>query len=286
VPLTGLSAARHGASLTPMDASASPSRSIATQLRGALATCRGAWRHAARIALDIALPTLCVSCREPVDGEGVCATCWSKLSFIAPPYCPRLGIPFVYDPGPDLLSMEAIANPPAYRRARAAVRYDDVARTLVHALKYQDRTDLAPAMGRWMARAGRELLTDADALIPVPLHWRRSWGRRYNQSGALARAIERQSGVKLVPEALRRVRPTQQQIGLSRSQRATNVQGAFKVAVPMQSEIAGRRVVLIDDVLTSGATADACARALLRAKAAAVDVLVFARVVDTHKAPI
>ena len=112
------------------------------------------------------------------------------------------------------------------------MRYDDVARTLVHALKYQDRTDLAPAMGRWMARAGRELLAEADALVPVPLHWRRSWGRRYNQSGALARAIERQSGVKLVPEALRRVRPTQQQIGLSRSQRATNVQGAFKVAVP------------------------------------------------------
>ena len=86
------------------------------------------WSHAARLALDIALPTLCVACREPVDGEGVCADCWAKLSFIAPPFCPRLGIPFVYDPGPGLLSMEAIADPPAYARARAAVRYDDVAR--------------------------------------------------------------------------------------------------------------------------------------------------------------
>jgi ComF family protein len=238
------------------------------------------------MALDIALPTLCVACREPVDGEGVCAECWSKLSFIAPPYCPRLGIPFVYDPGPDLLSMEAIANPPAYARARAAVRYDDVARTLVHALKYQDRTDLAPAMGRWMARAGKELLGDADLLVPVPLHWRRGWSRRYNQSAALARVIEQQSGVGLAPLALRRVRPTQQQVGLSRSQRATNVQGAFKVAPDRQSQIHGRRVVLVDDVLTSGATVDACARALLRAKAASVDVLVFARVVDTHKTPI
>src|SRR5579863_5619997 len=269
-----------------MNAEASPSRSVSSHLRGALTACRGAWSHAAKIALDIALPTMCVACREPVDGEGVCAECWSKLSFIAPPYCPRLGIPFVYDPGPELLSMEAIANPPAYQRARAAVRYDDVARTLVHALKYQDRTDLAPAMGRWMARAGRELLRDADALIPVPLHWRRSWRRRYNQSGALARIIERQSGVKVLSEALRRVRPTQQQIGLSRAQRATNVQGAFKVEKARQSEISGRRVILIDDVLTSGATVDACARALLRAKAAAVDVLVFARVVGTHKAPI
>src|SRR6202040_1122917 len=182
-----------------------------------LRVARGAWSHAARLALDIALPTLCVACREPVYGEGVCATCWAKLSFIAPPFCPRLGIPFVYDPGPGLLSMEAIASPPAYQRARAAVRYDEVARTLVHALKYQDRTDLAPAMGRWMARAGRELLDGADMLIPVPLHWRRAWHRRYNQSGALARIIERQSGVKVVAQALKRVRPTQQQIGLSRS---------------------------------------------------------------------
>jgi ComF family protein len=212
--------------------------------------------------------------------------CWAKLSFIAPPFCPRLGIPFVYDPGPELLSMQAIAAPPAYQRARAAVRYDDVARTLVHALKYQDRTDLAPAMGRWMARAGRELLSQADALVPVPLHWQRGWSRRYNQSGALARVIQRQSGVPVAGGALKRVRPTQQQIGLSRSERETNVQGAFKVAADRNAEIQGRRIVLIDDVLTSGATVDGCARALLRAKAAQVDVLVFARVVDTHKAPI
>jgi ComF family protein len=266
-----------------MDAETSSSRSITTHLRGAFRMAHGVWKHTARLALDIALPTLCVACREPVDGDGVCAACWAKLSFIAPPFCPRLGIPFVYDPGPDMLSMEAIANPPAYTRARAAVRYDDVARTLVHALKYQDRTDLAPAMGRWMARAGRELLAEADVLVPVPLHWKRGWSRRYNQSGALARVIERQTGVKLSSEALRRVRQTQQQIGLSRRERASNVQGAFKVAADRQDLIHGRRVVLIDDVLTSGATVDACARALLRAKAASVDVLVFARVVDTHK---
>jgi ComF family protein len=122
--------------------------------------------------------------------------------------------------------------------------------------------------------------------VPVPLHWRRGWSRRYNQSGALARVISRQSGVKLASEALRRIRPTEQQIGLSRPQRAANVQGAFKVAPERSVEIAGRRVVLIDDVLTSGATTDACARALLRTKAAQVDVLVFARVVDRHRAPI
>jgi ComF family protein len=269
-----------------MDGEIVPSRSLLGHVSSAISACRDGVRQAAKLALDIALPTLCVACREPVDGEGVCADCWAKLSFIAPPHCPRLGIPFVYDPGPDMLSMETIADPPAYSRARAAVRYDEVARKLVHSLKYQDRTDLAPIMGRWMARAGRELLDGADMLIPVPLHWRRAWHRRYNQSGALARVIQDHSGVKLRGELLARVRATEQQIGLSRTQRASNVQGAFEVSIDRRGDVAGRRVIVIDDVLTSGATVDACARALLRAKAAQVDVLVFARVVDSPKAPI
>lgn len=268
-----------------MDVETATRRSFSS-LRLAWHGCAAAWSHAARAALDIALPTLCVACREPVAGEGVCAACWAQLSFIAPPFCPRLGIPFVYDPGPEVLSAQAAADPPAYRRARAAVRYDEVAKTLVHALKYHDRTDLAPSMGRWMARAGRELLEDSDVLVPVPLHWRRGWSRRYNQAGALAGAIAKQGCVPVARDALRRIRPTLHQIGLSRAERASNVQGAFQVPPERRAEIHGRRVILIDDVLTSGATVDACAQALLRAKAARVDVLVFARVVDTIKPPI
>lgn len=251
------------------------------------ARCRHGLRAALQFTLDVALPPLCPSCREPLgDGVGLCASCWSKLSLIEPPYCARLGIPFVYDPGPGLLSMEAIANPPAYDRARAAVRYDDVARSLVTGFKYGDRMDLAPMMGRWMARAGRELLAGANGLIPVPLHWRRLWARRFNQSAALAGAISGIAGVPVLHGALKRVRATPQQVGLSQAQRALNVQGAFRVPPEGKGAVAGRRLILIDDVLTSGATVDTCARALLRAGAAHVDVLVFARVVAAARSPI
>jgi hypothetical protein len=191
-----------------MDADIARPRSISSHLGSALGACRCAWTHAAKLAFDIALPTLCVACREPVDGVGVCASCWAKLSFIAPPYCPRRGIPFIYDPGPELLSTEAIANPPAYQRARAAVRYDEVARTLVHALKYQDRTDLAPAMGRWMALAGREMLETADLLVPPRLQSVRRAGAggrtsvrgQAQRRAAAARAGDRAAG-RTVPIA-------------------------------------------------------------------------------------
>ncbi|HET8974180.1 MAG TPA: ComF family protein [Pseudolabrys sp.] len=253
----------------------------------AAARFRNGLLSALRFALDFALPQLCPSCREPLgDGNGLCAHCWSRLSLIEPPYCARLGIPFAYDPGANLLSMEAIASPPAYDRARAAVRYDDISRALVHSFKYSDRLDLSPMMGQWMARAGRELLVDADALVPVPLHWRRLWARRFNQSAALAGVISALTDVPVVHGGLRRVRATPQQVGKSKAERADNVQGAFRIAAEHGSDIAGRRLVLVDDVLTSGATADACARALLRAGAGHVDVLVFARVVAAARPPI
>ena len=240
-----------------------------------------------RLIFDAALPPLCPSCREPIGATtGLCAVCWSKLSPIERPFCERLGIPFVYDPGPGILSMQAIADPPAYQRARAVVRYDDVARSLVHAFKYGDRLDLAPTIGRWMARAGHEVLAEADMIVPVPLHWRRLWARRFNQSAALAKVVGDISDVPVHPAALKRTKATPQQVGLSRSERALNVQGVFKVPPEGKAAVADRRILLMDDVLTSGATADACARALLRAGARSVDVLVFARVVDATRATI
>jgi ComF family protein len=241
-------------------------------------------RAVLRAALDLALPRLCAVCREPVEGEGLCPACWSKLSFISRPYCERLGIPFVYDPGPGILSMEAIADPPAYQRARAAVRFDDISRALVHALKYGDRLDLAPMMGRWLSQAGRELLAEAD--VPVPLHWRRHWVRRFNQSAILAAAVSKASGVPIAARALKRVKFTAPQVGLSRTQRVANIQGAFRVPRDGKAEVVGRRLILVDDVLTSGATVEGCAKALLRAGARNVDVLVFARVAEAGRTSI
>ena len=264
-----------------------PDTAIDDQKPARLSRIATALRRPLQLMLDVALPPLCPSCREPVgESSGLCAACWSELSPIERPFCEKLGIPFAYDPGPGIYSMQAIADPPAYARARAAVRYDEVARTLVHALKYGDRLDLAPTMGRWMARAGAELLKDADMIVPVPLHWRRLWARRFNQSAALARLLSDHSGVPVSHSALKRVKATPQQVGLSKTERATNVQGAFRVDAAGKAEVARRHIVLVDDVLTSGATVDACARALLRARARQVDVLVFARVVDAARAPI
>jgi len=200
------------------------------------------------------------------------------MRFIERPFCERLGTPFEQDLGAGLLSPQAVADPPVFARARAVARFEEgPARRLVHRLKYSDRAELARPMARWMARAGADLLAEADLLVPVPLHALRLWRRRFNQAAALAREISREAGRPCDVGALKRVKATKSQVGLTRAQRADNVQGAFRVADG--AAVRGRNVLLIDDVLTSGATVNAASRVLLRAGAARVDVLVFARVV-------
>lgn len=229
---------------------------------------------------DIALPPQCLSCGRPLATHGaLCPACWGKLRLIEQPYCVRLGTPFPYDPGEDSVSLEALADPPPFDRCRAVALFDDVSRSLVHGLKYRDHLELAAWMGEWMARAGTELTAEADIILPVPLHPRRLWWRRSNQSALLAAEIGRRSGRRVETTALLRVRATEQQVGLTADQRDRNVRGAFRVHPKAKTALAGRRVLLVDDVYTTGATVKAAARTLLRAGASAVDVLVFARVV-------
>ncbi len=203
------------------------------------------------------------------------------MRFIERPYCERLGVPFDVDLGqPGLLSPEAIANPPVFARARSVVRFDDgPARLIVHRLKYYDRLEIARPVGLWMARAGADLLSEADLLVPVPMHRLRLVRRRHNQAALLARAVSRETGVPADMRALERIKPTPPQVGLSRTQRASNLQGAFRVGEAGKLAVLDKNIVLVDDVMTSGATANAAARALLRAGARRVDALSFARVV-------
>src|SRR5664279_2746487 len=236
----------------------------------------------AHAAIDTVFPPACLNCRESTGASGsLCATCWAQVRFIERPFCDRLGTPFAMDLGNDgLLSPEAVADPPVYARARAVAHFEDgPVRRLVHQLKYSDRMELAKPLGAWMARAGSEILAEAEVLVPVPLHRRRLAVRRFNQALALAQAISAQCGVPADPFILARVKPTPSQVGLSRSHRALNLQGAFRVSDGMAARIEGRAVVLIDDVMTSGATANAASRALLRSGAKRVDVLVFARAI-------
>ena len=240
---------------------------------------------AGRRLLDLVVPPRCLCCDAPVgEAHALCPKCWSRLRLIERPYCERLGTPFPFDPGPGAVSTAAIAEPPAFDRARAVAVFDDVARQLVHDLKYRDRGELAVAMGRWMARAGAELLADADLVGAGPRPRRRVFERRYNQSALIAGAIERASGVAMSVDALVRIKRTRQQVGLSARDRAANVRGAFVVPAERRIMIQGRNIVLVDDVLTSGATVEAATRALRRAGAARIDVLVFARVVGAEAA--
>jgi ComF family protein len=235
---------------------------------------------AGRAALDALYPPTCLACRAAIaETDALCPVCWGRMGFIERPYCDRLGTPFEHDVGEGVLSARAVENPPAFHRARAVARFEDgPARRLVHRLKYSDRGELARPMGAWMARAGADLLIDADAIAPIPLHFGRLWMRKFNQAASLAREIARRTGKPCETDLLARVKATRSQVGLTREQRADNVQGAFRCGEAARAR--GRRIVLVDDVMTSGATANAAARALLRAGATRVDVLVFARVVQ------
>lgn len=233
-----------------------------------------------RIVLDAVLPPRCLACGVEVAAPGqLCVACWRGVGFLGPPQCAACGLPFEHDMGAGALCAVCLRRRPPYGRARAVFRYDDASRGMVLAFKHGDRTDAAPAFGRWLARAGAELLEDADLVVPVPLHRWRLLRRRYNQSALLALAVSRSSGVAAVPDLIRRVRATASQGGLSAGQRRRNVAGAFRVAPRLADRVAGRRVVLVDDVHTTGATLVACTGALRRAGATNVDVLTLARVV-------
>lgn len=225
------------------------------------------------------MPLTCHACGTRVAAPGgLCPACWAGLELVAGPVCDVYDTPMTHDAGPGAVSARAMEHPPGWNRARGVTVFSEASQRLVHALKYRDRHEVAPAMARMMVHAGRDLLADADLIAPVPLHRWRLWTRRYNQSALLAGEVARLSGKRLAPDLAARVRRTRSQVGHGQSERNRNVKGAFFVPPQHTGSVMGRKVLLIDDVMTSGATASECGRALHAAGAAEVDVLVFALV--------
>ncbi|MCA3276267.1 MAG: ComF family protein [Roseomonas sp.] len=246
---------------------------------------RSGFGRAPEKLLDILLPPHCLTCDAQVERQGsFCATCFSGLNLISAPFCARCGVPFAHEGEADrntdgaLLCAPCLARAPGFTMARAALRYDEGAKRLILPFKHGDRTEMAVPLARFMARAGAEMLSAADVLAPVPAHWRRLIARRYDQAALLAQRLGRLSGRRVVPDLLRRTRATLPLGDKGAAERAALVADAFSVARP--ARVLGKRVLLVDDVMTSGATAEACARALLAAGAARVEVLAAARVPD------
>lgn len=226
--------------------------------------------------IGLVLPPRCPGCGTVVEADHrFCAPCWSGLRLIAPPWCATCNLPFDHDRGADAQCGACLASPPRHDGVRAAVAYGPVARTLALRLKYGGQTGFAVTAARMMARL---VPGDADLLVPVPLHRWRIWGRGFNQALLIARALGRHGGVAVAPDLIRRVRATPVLRGLGPRGRAKAVAGAFALAPQARDTIRGRHILLIDDVHTSGATANACARLLKRGGAARVTILCWARV--------
>ena len=237
-----------------------------------------------RGVVDVLTPSQCLVCRAALrEPASLCVGCWGSLTHLDDPVCDMLATPFAYDHGAGALSPAALANPPPWDRARAAVAFDDASRTLIHDLKYNDRQEAGLLMARMMARAGRSLLSEADIIVPVPLYRRRLWQRRFNQSAHLAGELSRLAGKPWRGDILLRRRRTRSQVGLDLAERRRNEKGAFEVTPDGAARIAGRTVLLVDDVRTTGATSGACAEALKGAGAARVSLLSFALVLTPAK---
>lgn len=234
--------------------------------------------------VDIITPPLCLGCGAQVmEPASLCTQCWSGLRFLDHPVCDVMGTPFAYDQGEGILSAEALADPPGWDKARAAVLFDEHSKEIVHQLKYRDRAEAGIFMGRLMARAGSGLLQEADFIVPVPLHRWRFWRRRFNQASYLAQRIARATPPKFEPGLLVRTRATAQQVGLSARERQRNVKGAFAVPFEAKAAIGGKCIVLVDDVRTTGSTLRACTAALREAGATKIYVLTFALVNDVRR---
>lgn len=238
-----------------------------------------------RALLDLLLPPSSLDGEAALSG-GMAASAFVKLTFLDDPVCDGCGLAMPYAEAALTRCPACLARPRAFQRARAACLYDEHSRDLVLKLKHADQPELAGLFARWLSRAAVDLLAEADSVVPVPVHRARLLSRRYNQAAEIARPLARMAGLTYLPDALVRRRDTASQGGKSASGRRRNVAAAFAVPEARRGQVVGRRIVLVDDVLTTGATAEGCARALLAAGAASVTLSVVARVTEMQARPI
>lgn len=238
------------------------------------------FQRAASKTLDTLFPPRCFTCGQMVGEHGsLCGECWGEVDFISAPMCHRCGIPFELDVGAEGECMPCLQNPPPFATARAVFRYEGDSRRLITSYKYYDRTLATPMFARWLARAGADQLAEMDVIVPVPLHPWRLVQRRYNQSALLAQALGKLCGKAVLADGLKRSRYTTPQAGLTREQRQENVKDAFAVSPKRAAQLTGKSIMLVDDVLTTGATLNACTQVLLKTGARSVSILTLARTV-------
>lgn len=244
-------------------------------------------RSAGRAVLDLLLPPLCLKCRALVsEPQSVCGACWNQLRFLGPPQCCQCGLPFPHALGADIKCAACLARPPVFERLRSALAYDDGSRDLILGFKHSDRLEITPLFARWLNSNCRDVLTNADVLVPVPLHWRRLAMRRYNQAAELARELGALAGIPVETNILIRLKATLSQGEMpSARARLKNVAKVFTTNGNAGMRLKGKNIVLVDDVLTTGATVTACCKALLRAGAASVSIVTLARVVRPLNLP-
>jgi ComF family protein len=237
--------------------------------------------------LDTIYPPRCLACPEYTDTpHGLCPACWRETVFVSGTACVKCGVPLMGEATAEDLCEPCQRHPPAWDFGAAALIYQGAGRRMVLQFKHGDRLDMVRPLSAWMAAAGARQIAAADIIVPVPLHWRRLLRRRYNQSAELARRLTHLSGKPAVVDLLSRQRQTTPQEGMDRSARAANQAGAFSVDPRRLAEVRGRKILLVDDVLTSGATLSNCAETLRAAGAVRIDVLVLARVAFTDSLPI
>lgn len=240
-------------------------------------------KETSKSLIDYLFPPVCLNCLTPLEEpHKVCSDCWQNIEFLVAPLCEIKGTPFPFDLEPGTISATAIKNPPEYDKARGVAAYQGTMKDLIHKLKYNDRHELLNLLVNWMKFSGKELIQQSDLIVPIPLYKSRLWERRFNQSALLAKRLSEQTKTPYDCSIFHRKKKTRSQVGLTSKERYQNLKNAFIIEEEKRSKLQGKSILVIDDVITTGATINSAAIALKKSGARSVNILSLAIVTDSH----